>query len=307
MKTKTLLFAAMLLAITLVVCSCGTVRRNTMEGPDIYKVPAAVEGNYLAVIIPVHDVQKYSEGTRGVRLEYVTEDKKKYGGIILLPAKDVPGSMAYLLVVISEASDPNFLQKKGIVTSRSGVHSYLPDGENEFGGNNAPLDWKFVKPLGQYSQVTVKRIAAGSNEDMEIRGVREQANEYCKGKPRIPGMMSMILSSVGSLSPDEILLAVGGTVGSPLGTFASLGAVKLYSIINIIQNKADRNLVYYDSAPVNRHDLAEAMVYLERKITGIKQSPGAAGQSVQVDPKLLKRYEEDLDIYEKNYLQGGQK
>jgi len=188
-------------------------------------------------------------------------DKEKFLGI---KYRDESGRFFLLAILPAEV---DIKKARGIVSSRSGRYFYSVDGKSIFSADGylAPkFSWFQIKPLAESGIEIWQNILPNSEKDKKIKAILAEIGKDLD-KKKIPGVFDRAMSRVAKITQQDVILA-GATNFSSL--FAVFG-IRAWVIVETIIQQADLSLPFYDSAPVDRFQLALSLEPFQKQMDSL--------------------------------------
>ncbi len=282
---------SVIIIFVLAAAGCAS-RRFIMPEKVINEIPKTETRKgiaYGAAWCYLHPVLLISEGL-GARHDVHLENGDSFAGIKVINK----GGRARLLVIISKEID--YSRAKAVISSRSGRHLYTVDGQKIYSneGYIAPqFSWQKIRPLGESGIEIWPAVLIGTEKDKHIREILSDIGRQMDDQ-KIPGLFDQVMAKAAKITSEDIILA-GATNFS--GLFAVFG-VRAWAIVELIVQKADLSLPYYDTAPLDRFQLAILLQPFQEQLNSLKKEQEEA---LEKWIEEMKEYSRHKTRYEADY------
>lgn len=252
--------------------------------------------------IPMHNFLLLSEGL-GVPHDIHFENAKgeKVEKLVAYKAYS-PEGKAVLIAFFEPGND--YLNRKAIVTSRSGQNFYTLDGAEHYtkdGFRGPKFDWNKIKKAGEYSFTHQAKVRPGTGEYRRYSAMMANIQaQMAKDALRFPSKWERIMEKIGRITTEDVV--IGATFPEVYGVIG----LRLFAAINILTESADMSLPFYDTAIVKRIDLAIALAPFQDNNEGVKRAlEDWTEQKISVDEKNKEieannaQYLHQLQLYKK--------
>ncbi|MBU1290060.1 hypothetical protein KKG85_02350 [Patescibacteria group bacterium] len=237
---------AMLVSVFLFAAlfGCGG-RRYIMAEKDISKdLVLPEETPYCVIWAEINPILERSEPGRNHYLHFENGDS-------FLGARVYVGNQKKFMIVAHKSEID--LTQKAVISSRSGKRFYSLDGKEIYSKDGflvPEFNWAKIASLKESEIKIWQNILPGSEEDKNVQAIstgigKEMDRQY-------PNLFERALSRVAKITTEDIVLAGATDFTSLFGIFG----IRAWVLVEAFVEKADLSLPYYDTALVNRFQMA---------------------------------------------------
>lgn len=286
-----ILWIAIFFLLVLVLNGCAG-RKYIMKESEINQVPDISQNTLYDVLwCKMHPVLLASEGIGATHHLHLKGNDNPLLGIKVAEKNH----QVQLMVISYQNLD---LSKKGVISSRSGKHFYSLDGERVYSNKGylvPKFNWNKIKPISGNKIKVWQNIKAGSAKDTRIKEILKEIGKQLDGR-EIPGLFDRVMSRAAKITTQDVMIA-GATDFHSL--FALFG-VRAWAIVEAIARKADLTLPYYDTAPVDRFQLAHSIQPLREQLNSLTDKQKEALKKWLEE---MEQYQQDRKKWREKYLE----
>ncbi|NQV00628.1 MAG: hypothetical protein HQ537_00690 [Parcubacteria group bacterium] len=220
-----------------------------MSEKHINKIPEVGQG-YSVLWCNFHPILLMSEG---IGINHALHFFGKDEPYIAVKVRENKQNFQMMVIVTEEV---NFAEDRAMIPSRSGERFYSVDGKDVFSENGylvPKFAWTKIKPLADTGIEIWQNVLPGSERDQKVKKILAGIGKGLDQE--IPGLFDRVMSQVAKITTEDIVLAGATDFTSLFGLFG----IRIWAVVNAIVQKADLSLPFYDTAVVNRFQLATAL------------------------------------------------
>ncbi|MEA2113745.1 MAG: hypothetical protein U9P63_03795 [Patescibacteria group bacterium] len=274
---KKIVLVLLVIFLSAALFGCGG-RRFIMSEKDISQKLVLPEGSSCCVIWPeINPVLERSEPGRNHHLHFENGDS-------YLGARVYADEQRKFMFVINKSNID--LVKRAVISSRSGKRFYSLDGKEIYSKDGflvPEFNWAKIAPLGESGIKIWQNVQPGSEEGKKAQTILAGIGK--KMDRQYPNLFERALSRVAKITTEDIVLAGATDFSSLFGIFG----IRAWVLVEAFVEKADLSLPYYDTALVNRFQMALEIAPVFTKIEN-------AVEQYNRDRELWwKKYGEDME------------